>query len=352
MNSIQNLDELYMRRCIELAQNARSEVAPNPKVGAVIVHQGKIIGEGFHQKYGQAHAEVNAINSVADHLLLAESTIYVSLEPCAHFGKTPPCADLLIHHRFQRVVIGCVDPFPSVAGKGIERLKNAGITVDVGILEKECRELNRMFFVSNTFKRPYITLKWAQTKNGFIDQDRSNNHKGIHWISSPEAKPFVHQLRSEHQAILVGKNTLLNDNPSLTVREVSGKNPIRIVIDRQLELDLSSAIFSKDAETWILNEIKTDQLEHLSYFQLTDFSLTSILEFLHSHHIQSLFVEGGKVVLNQFLDLGIWDETVVIQGETVFQSGNKAPKMPSEIQFTQTKLGSNWVYHFKKPICF
>lgn len=320
-----NTDELFMKRCLELAYLGVGAVFPNPMVGAVIVHQGKIIGEGYHKKYGEAHAEVNAVNSVKDTSLLSEATIYVSLEPCAHFGKTPPCADLLVLHKFKKVVIACQDTFSEVSGKGIERLKNAGIEVVVGVLEQEARELNHRFFTFHEQKRPYVILKWAQTKDGFIDRNRTQHEKGINWITGKGTKQLVHKWRSEEMAILVGKTTVLNDNPSLTVREWRGNNPIRIILDSSLEIPENVAVFSKDAPTIVFNTKQNREEGTTRWIKLENNSIAEILAELYRQNIQSVIVEGGKKILESFLDNGVWDEARILIGNTEFKEGIKAP---------------------------
>ena len=248
-----------MKRCFELALLGSGYVAPNPLVGAVIVYNNTIIGEGFHQNYGEAHAEVNAINSVEDQSLLSDSTIYVSLEPCAHYGKTPPCADLIVKHRFKRVVIGCGDSYNEVDGKGIQRLREHGIEVTAFVLEEEARKINKAFFTFHEKKRPYILLKWAQSSNARIDAKKTSEGE-ITWISRPEVQPIVHQLRSEYHGILVGKNTVIGDNPSLTVRAVRGKNPVRIVLDSHCEIPKNKKVLSDGHPTIVLN-LKKDTSE-------------------------------------------------------------------------------------------
>ncbi len=291
-----------MQRCIDLARLGAGNVAPNPMVGSVIVCDDKVIGEGFHQIYGEAHAEVNALKNVQDKSLLSKSTIYVSLEPCAHFGKTPPCADLIIENRFKRVVIGCSDSFVEVSGKGVQKLKDAGIEVTIGVLEKECRELNKRFFTFHEKKRPYIVLKWAQTKDGFIDKKRSDSIQEINWISAPETKLLVHKWRSEEQGILVGKNTILKDNPTLTVREIEGINPVRIILDSQLELKNSTKVFNSESPTIIFNLIKDEKNDNLEWIKLSDMHVLSILDALYKKNIQSVFIEGGALTLQSFID--------------------------------------------------
>lgn len=335
-------DEFYIKRCIELALKGQGNVAPNPMVGAVIVHGGKIVGEGFHEQYGQAHAEVNAVNSVGDKSILASSTIYVSLEPCSHFGKTPPCSDLIVRHRFKRVVVGCVDTFSEVSGKGIEKLRNAGIEVTVGVLEKECRELNKRFFTFHEKNRPYVILKWAQTQDGFIDKKRDQKMVGINWITQPATKKIVHQWRAEEAAILVGKNTVLNDNPSLTVREVVGKNPIRIVLDNQLKLTETAAVFSKEAPTIIFNTIVNKQSDNLEWIKVAKINPETILNELYLRNIQSVIIEGGRQVLESFIASDLWDEARVLIGVENFGDGLKAPAIDlnraTEILLDEDKL--------------
>jgi diaminohydroxyphosphoribosylaminopyrimidine deaminase/5-amino-6-(5-phosphoribosylamino)uracil reductase len=317
----------YMQRCIELAQKGLGNVAPNPMVGAVIVHNNIIIGEGYHQQYGDAHAEVNAINSVNDTSLLAESTIYVSLEPCAHFGKTPPCSDLIIEKNIPHIVVGCIDPFSEVAGKGIEKLLNTGRKVDVGILEKECVELNKRFFMFHQQQRPYIILKWAQTKDGFIDKLRNDNLPHVNWITQPQTQQITHLWRSQESAILVGKNTVINDNPSLTCRAIEGKNAIRIVIDQKLSLDtLVFAVFDNQAPTLILNTLKNVKLGSLEYVKL-DFNhfFEAFNTELYNRGIQSVIIEGGAQTLQGFIDAHNWDEARVWKSNQLFEVGIKAP---------------------------
>jgi len=320
----------YMRRCLELAQLGMGFVSPNPMVGTVIVHDGKIIGEGYHQKYGQAHAEVNAVNSVTDKSLLAQSTIYVSLEPCAHYGKTPPCADLIIKYQIPNVVIGCRDPFEEVNGKGIEKLRTAGIHVTVGVLEKECLDLNKRFFTRIQKHRPYIILKWAQTEDGFFAPADSNQF----WITGEESRKLVHQWRGEEDAVLVGKNTAMIDNPQLNVRYGQGKSPKRIVIDRRLELPKHLHLFDQSVETFVINEVKTEFDDKIKYISLEDFNYyvpQYILYQLYLQDIQSVIVEGGANTLNQFIEAGLWDEARVFTGPVTLKQGIKAPVIQGEV---------------------
>jgi len=322
---------IFMQRCLSLATLGMGNVAPNPMVGCVIVHDGIIIGEGFHEKFGQPHAEVNAIRSVRNPELLPHSTLYVSLEPCAHFGKTPPCSDLIIESRIPRVVIGTVDPFAQVAGKGIERMKNAGIEVDLGLLEAECRDLNRRFFTFHEKKRPYIILKWAQTLDGFIDTDHTQIQHPT-WITNALAKRLVHKQRSEESAILIGTNTAECDNPSLTVREWSGNQPIRLVIDRTGRLDARLNIFDQKAPTWVFTSIRKKEDEARKYITL-DFDweiLPQLLSELYRRDILSVIVEGGAELLTSFLKMDLWDEAFVYTGNQFFGKGVAAPHISGE----------------------
>ncbi len=323
--------QIFMQRCLDLAILGMGDVAPNPMVGCVIVHEGTIIGEGYHQKFGEPHAEVNAIRSVKNQELLGQSTLYVSLEPCAHFGKTPPCSDLIIENRIPRVVIGTIDPFAKVAGKGIERMQNAGIQVAVGVLEKECREQNRRFFTFHEKKRPYILLKWAQTLDGFIDTDRSETQHPT-WITNALSKRLVHKQRSEESAILIGTNTATYDNPALTVREWTGNQPVRMVIDRTSRLNANLHLFDRKATTWVFTREQKSDNENLQFISL-DFGrniLPQLLSELYKRDILSVIVEGGSVLLNSFLDAGLWDEAFVYTGNQFFGKGVAAPHISGE----------------------
>ena len=327
--------EKYMQRCIGLAELGLGMVSPNPMVGAVVVFEDKIIGEGYHHKYGEAHAEVNAINQVISKFsdsseLLKQSTIYVSLEPCAHYGKTPPCADLIIKHQIPKVVIGCRDPFAQVDGKGIEKLNAAGVEVIVGVLEKECQWLNRRFFTRVQKHRPYIILKWAQTTEGFFAPDDNSQH----WITGIESRKLVHQWRSEEDAVLVGKNTAAIDNPQLNVRYGNGRSPKRVVIDRKLELGPGLNVFDQSVETFIFNEVKTDVDGKNKYIALEDFDRyvpQYILFQLYLQDIQSVIIEGGAHTLNSFIEAGLWDEARIFTGEKELKKGIKAPLVSGEI---------------------
>ena len=323
--------EYFMQRCLDLAQKGVGLVSPNPMVGCVIVYEGEIIGEGFHQKYGEGHAEVNAIASVKDKSLLNKSTLYVNLEPCAHFGKTPPCTNLIIKHKILKVVIGCVDSFSEVSDKGIERLTNEGIEVIVGILEKESRTLNKRFFTFHEKNRPYIILKWAESKDGFI---APNNQNKPFWMTSSASKKLVHKWRAEEAAILVGRATAEKDNPSLTVRKVSGTNPTRIVIDKELKLSSDLNLFDGDAKTLIFNAIKSEEINS-NIFIKTNFNnlVLNILKELHKQSIQSIIIEGGRTTLQSFIDAKLWDEAKIFTTNKELNDGVKSPNIEGEMLF-------------------
>ncbi len=318
--------EFYIVRCLELAKKGIGTTRPNPSVGAVIVHNNKIIGEGFTSPYGGPHAEVNAINAVQNQELLKEATIYVTLEPCSHHGKTPPCADLIIEKGIPNIVIGCVDTNSLVAGKGIERLKKAGRNVIVGVCQKDCIEHHRRFFTVQNKKRPYIILKWAETKDGFIAPLKKDEQKPV-WISNQYSQQLVHKWRSEEHAILVGTNTVIADNPSLTARNWKGNNPIRIVIDKNLRIPSEVTVFDGNVKTIIVTEEKKEENQHVIYEQI-DFSFQvaeQICEVLYKHQIQSVIIEGGAKTLQTFIDANLWDEARVFIGDVVFGEGVKHP---------------------------
>lgn len=326
-------EENYMKRCIQLAQNARCNAAPNPMVGAVIVCDGKIIGEGYHIRCGEAHAEVNAIRSVKDASLLKRSTIYVSLEPCAHYGKTPPCADLIIEKQIPRIVIGCGDPFAKVAGRGIQKLKDAGREVIVGVLEAECRQLIRRFITFHTQRRPYITLKWAESADRYIDVSREGGTPVI--LSTPLTSMLVHKKRAEHSAILVGTRTAELDNPSLTVRHWYGPSPVRIVLDREQRLSPTLHLFDGSAPTLVFTEKAHEALPNTEFIPI-DYGqdiLPQILRTLHARGLQSLLVEGGSTLLQSFIDAGLWDEIFVEESPVLLHSGVKSPEISDKISF-------------------
>ena len=323
-------DEKYIARCIQLAKNGLCNTAPNPMVGAVIVHDDVIIGEGYHIRCGEAHAEVNAIRSVKDENLLKESTIYVSLEPCSHYGKTPPCADLIINKGIPKVVVGCMDPFSLVAGRGIQKMRDAGIEVKVGVLEEECRQLIRRFITFNTRHRPFITLKWAESADGFIDLHRTDGHPYI--FSSPLSSMLVHKRRAEHAAILVGRKTALLDNPSLTTRHWYGKSPVRMVIDKDLTLPGHLSLFDGSMPTIVFTRRKdTPSCPQVEYITLDfeDNILPQIFETLYQKKLQSLMVEGGSILLQSMIDAGYWDEAYIERSPKLLHQGVKAPHLSS-----------------------
>ncbi len=320
-------DEFYIKRCIELAKNATGKTYPNPLVGCVIVYNDEIIGEGFHEKAGGNHAEINAINSVKNRQLLKKSTIYVSLEPCSHFGKTPPCANKIIEIGFKKVVIGTLDSHEKVNGKGKQIIENTGVEVVTGVLEKECKDLNKRFFTFHQKKRPYIILKWAESADGFLDKNFNPFQ-----IGNALTKQFVHQLRSQEHAILVGTQTTLNDNPSLTTREVSGRNPIRILIDFDLKVPVHFNIYNKEAETLVFNSVKDSQEKNVKFIKISrDNFLDNLMEKLYENQIQSVIVEGGSFTLTQFIKANLWDETIIIKNENlILEQGTKAPDFDFE----------------------
>jgi diaminohydroxyphosphoribosylaminopyrimidine deaminase/5-amino-6-(5-phosphoribosylamino)uracil reductase len=317
--------QYFLQRCIQLAQNGLGFVAPNPLVGAVLAHGEKIIGEGWHQGFGKAHAEVNCIASVkeTDKKLITESILYVSLEPCNHFGKTPPCSDLILQHGIKKVVIGSGDPNPIVAGKGIKKLRDAGVDVVENILQKECDELNKRFFAFHRKKRPYIILKIAQSADDFM---AANEAKQV-WMTNDLSKRLSHRWRAEEQAILVGTNTALIDNPSLTTRLWDGKNPMRILIDKTNRVPLGQNIFSADANTIVVNESQEKTKENIVWTK-ADFNknlVEQILKILSEKNIQSLIVEGGPFTIQQFIDANLWDEARVITAPILLGSGKASP---------------------------
>jgi diaminohydroxyphosphoribosylaminopyrimidine deaminase / 5-amino-6-(5-phosphoribosylamino)uracil reductase len=331
------IHEKYIKRCIDLAGNGLGRTYPNPIVGSVITHNNIIIGEGWHQKAGEAHAEVNAVNAVRKKELLKESTIYVSLEPCSHYGKTPPCSNLIIESGIKKVVIGTVDPFSEVAGKGIKKLMDAGCEVRVGVLEKECRELNKRFFTFHLKQRPHIILKWAQSSDGFLAPlpDKSAARKPV-WITGKYSQQLVHKWRSEEQAIMVGTNTAVADNPKLNTRMWHGNSPVRVVLDRKLRIPLDSHLFDNSVKTIVLTEeasaeraAKNVIFEPVVFNRDLPKQLNSIL---HRHEIQSVIIEGGKQTLETFIDSGMWDEARIFTGKKQFKQGIKAPEISGTLK--------------------
>tara|TARA_R110001632_G_scaffold43376_6_gene110095 strand:+ start:97322 stop:98356 length:1035 start_codon:yes stop_codon:yes gene_type:complete len=318
--------EQYIKRCLEIAQLGIGTTRPNPSVGAVLVVDNKIIGEGFTSPYGGSHAEVNAIKSVKNKELLKQATIYVTLEPCSHFGKTPPCSDLIIKSGIKKVVIGCVDSNSLVSGKGIELLKNAGCDVIVGILENECKEHHRRFFTFHNKKRPYIILKWAETNDGFIAPKTRNEQVPV-WITNESSRQLVHKWRSEEQAILVGTTTVLHDNPSLNVRDWKGESPVRIVIDKALKIPTDLNVYDTSIKTIFITEKESNNRKNI-FFEKIDFSnfvASQICDVLFKHKIQSVIIEGGATTLQTFIDENLWDEARIFKSKMNFTNGVKAP---------------------------
>jgi diaminohydroxyphosphoribosylaminopyrimidine deaminase/5-amino-6-(5-phosphoribosylamino)uracil reductase len=323
--------KIYMQRCIELALNGAGSVSSNPLVGCVIVHNQTIIGEGWHQQFGQAHAEVNAIQSVKDKSLLKEATLYVNLEPCNHFGKTPPCADLLISHQLKNVVIGMVDPYEKVAGKGIKKLQEAGIQVTVGVLENECKFLNRRFIKFVTQQKPYVILKWAQTWNGYLAPDATKlseqDFENQRHITDSVVQKLVHKWRTQEDAIMVATNTALFDNPALNAREWPGRNPVRILLDKDLRLPADLKLFDKSTPTVVFTQKQKLSEENLTFIQLdfTENWLDEMLTHLYKLNIQSLIIEGGSQFLDTVISSKIWDEAIVFSSPKTINDGIKAP---------------------------
>ena len=324
-----NIHEKYIKRCINLAQNGLGTTFPNPMVGSVIVYENQIIGEGWHKKAGEPHAEVNAIRSVKDKSLLKKATIYVSLEPCSHFGKTPPCCDLIIEHQIPNVVVGTVDPNEKVAGNGIKKLIAAGANVTVGVLEKECNELNKRFFTFHQQKRPYIILKWAQSQDGFLSPEKEieQDRKPV-WITNAYSRQLVHKWRSEEQAILAGTQTVIDDNPKLNTRDWSGNNPVRVVLDQNNRIPKDSFVFDNTVKTILFTKSETNLSAENTNFEVIDFNqniIPQILAVLHQNQIQSIIIEGGLQTLQSFIDENIWDEARIFIGNISFEKGTKAP---------------------------
>lgn len=337
------IHEQFMKRCLQLAETGLRAAMPNPSVGAVLVHEGRIIGEGFTSAYGGPHGEVNCIKSVKlqDVSKIADSVLYVSLEPCSHFGKTPPCSDLIIRHKIKTVVIGTSDPNPLVAGRGIEKLKEAGCTAITGILEYECRELNRRFFTFQEKKRPYIILKWAQSADGFISPLKHVATPEIDieslmpvWITNQYSRQLVHKWRSEEAAILVGTQTVIDDNPSLDVRDWTGADPVRIVLDRAGRITSDFTVKNQKIKTIVLTESPDfTNLENLIYEQIrfNDSLAATVLDVLHRHNLLSVIIEGGSKTLETFITAGFWDEARIFTGLTYLGSGTKSPAITGKV---------------------
>lgn len=319
--------DFFMQRCLELASLGLGSVQPNPMVGAVIVANGIVIGEGWHRKYGDSHAEINAINSVKNPILLKKSTLYVNLEPCSHYGKTPPCADAVINAGIPEVVIGNVDPNAKVNGEGINKLKMAGVNVIINVLEDQCRDLNCRFFTFHQLHRPYIILKWAQTSDGFMDVDRRNDGEiESYWITNQELRVIVHKWRSEEDAILVGYNTMIHDKPKLTNRLYPGKNPARFVMKRNLTAS-----------------------SYDEYYSVVPENLVEAICFLHSQNIQSLIVEGGRKTLDRFLNAGLWDEARILIGNQQWGKGLKAPQI-NQIPDNEIVINDNIIRYVRRHL--
>ena len=342
-------DEKYMARCLHLAQFGGGYVSPNPMVGALVVCNDRIIGEGYHRRIGEAHAEPNAIASVTDKDLLPQSTLYVNLEPCSHYGKTPPCANLIVQKGIKRVVIGTLDPNPKVSGRGVEILREAGIEVIAGILENECRHLNRRFFTFQLQKRPYIILKWAQTQDGFIDHNRTDNTMHALKISNSITQQLTHKMRSENMAIMVSTNTVLLDNPSLTLRYWYGKSPLRIAIDRKDIIPESYIIKDGKVPTIIFSRKKSISKSNPEYIHIDDHddNLPIILGELYNHDIHSILVEGGAKLIKSFIASGLWDEAnIEISGISIGE-GVAAPVLTNAVEVSRNIIDNHkWLHYF------
>jgi len=336
------IHENYIKRCLELAKNGLGLTRPNPMVGCVIIYDNKVIGEGYTSPYGGNHAEVNAIKSVVDKDLLRKATLYVSLEPCNHFGKTPPCSVLIVKHKIPKIVVGCVDPFKAVAGKGIEKLKNSGSEVIVGVLEDECVKLNQRFFTFHNKKRPYIILKWAETKDGFIAPTAKRIENKPVWITNKYSRQLVHKWRGEEQAILVGTKTVIHDNPKLDARDYVGENPIRLVLDKELRVPESYNVLDAKIKTVIFTESDKENSGQLKYKKLnfTKNIPLQICDYLYQNEIQSVIVEGGTQTLQTFIDFNLWDEARIFTGDIIFSKGVKAPNIKG-LEISNTKLKSD-----------
>lgn len=339
------IHEKYIDRCIQLAQNGLGRTYPNPMVGSVIVYNDRIIGEGWHHRAGEPHAEVNAVNSVKDKELLKKATIYVSLEPCSHYGKTPPCSNLIIDSGIKKVVIGTVDPFSEVAGKGIKKLMDAGCEVIVGIREDACRELNKRFFTFHTKRRPYIILKWAESEDGFISPVPQETAKREPvWITNRYSKQLVHKWRAEEEAILVGTNTAVSDNPKLNTRLWRGGHPVRVVLDRQLRIPEESYLFDDSIKTLVLTEKEPEErasenviFEELNFNEKLP---AQVCDILYRHEVQSVIIEGGSQTLQTFIEKGMWDEARIFTGKIQFKNGTPAPEISGNL-ISEEKIASD-----------
>ncbi|MBT8263371.1 MAG: bifunctional diaminohydroxyphosphoribosylaminopyrimidine deaminase/5-amino-6-(5-phosphoribosylamino)uracil reductase RibD [Bacteroidia bacterium] len=345
------LHEKFMSRCIELAKKGLGTTYPNPLVGSVIVYNGRIIGEGWHYKSGEPHAEVHAIQNVIHSNLLSEATLYVNLEPCSHFGKTPPCVDRIISEGIKKVIIGSTDPNPKVSGRGIAKLLDAGCDVTTGILKEECDALNKRFFTFQKKKRPYVILKWAQSEDGLLAPALRDEKKEPVWITNDISKQFTHRMRAEEAAILVGTNTVVDDNPSLTARNWEGTSPHRIIIDRSSRIPLNSNVLDDSVPTLVISEEKVKAGLNLTY-EAIDFNnpvAKQICDLLYRYELQSLIVEGGSRTLQTFIEENLWDEAFVFQGPLKFNQGVKAPELPGTL-ITETRFKQDRMQHFKNPL--
>lgn len=339
------IEEKYMVRCIQLAKQGICGASPNPMVGAVVVCDDKIIGEGYHRMCGGPHAEVNAITSVKDTSKFCRSTIYVSLEPCSHYGKTPPCTELIIKSGIPKVVIGCIDPFAKVAGRGVKKLRQAGVEVVVGVMEQECQELNKQFMTFHSMKRPYIILKWAESADGFMDVNRSEGKPVI--LSNPLSSMLVHKKRAEVDAIMVGTRTAILDNPQLNVRNWYGKHPLRIFIDRTLKVPSNSRLLDNSVKTWVITEVEHAD-DRLTHYEKIDFSadvLSQLMTSLHRSNIQSVLVEGGSQLLQSFIDTDLWDEIYVEKADVLLTNGVKSPSLFQGIPHVDIHFNT-FIYHY------
>ena len=337
-----------MQRCLDLAQKALGDTYPNPMVGAVIVHENQIIGEGWHQKSGLAHAEVKAINSVSNKSLLSKSTLYVNLEPCSHFGKTPPCIHIIERYKIPQIIIGSIDPNPKVAGKGIKYLKQIGCKVTQGILKKESDFLNRRFFTFHQRKRPYVILKWAQTSDKFIAPfSKSKDKRAVYWITNKKSLQKVHQWRSQEAAVLVGVQTIINDNPKLTTRNWKGSDPVRLILDPQNRSPKNSNIFNDEKHTYIFNKettLKKDDRKNT--IKLNPYNLNTFLDYCFNNKIQSIIVEGGRKTLQNFIDANLWDEARIFTAEKKLIKGVSSPTINSKIFITEKYDGDELNFYF------
>lgn len=347
-----SIDEKYMWRCLQLARKGLGKTKNNPLVGCVIVHNDRIIGEGYHRKIGEAHAEVNAINSVSDSSLLKDATIYVSLEPCSHYGKTPPCAELIAGKKIPRVVIAVTDPNNKVAGRGIQMLKDAGATVKVGVLEKEAKQINQPFFVNQIEKRPYIILKWAQTKDGFIDNERESSDLPPLQISNSITQSIVHKIRSYNMGIMVGTNTAIKDNPTLSTRKWYGDNPVRIVIDRTGKLPKDSNLFNKNTPTIVFTELSSyPTIENVTCIVINfcEDVIEQILAKTFEHNIATVMIEGGNILISSFVESNIWDEAFIEVADIKIGRGIRAPIVRGTL-INAKKYIESLHYHIKNEI--